>query len=350
MPFQRPTLTELIERARDDINGRLPGADSRVRRSVLDVLSRVQAGGLAGAYGFLDWISRQAIIDTADDEVLERWAAIWGIARKAASAASGNVTVTGTNGVTVPAGAVLFRADGVEFAVAADVVIAGGTGTLSVDADQPGSGGLSDAGVQLTFASPIAGVNAVATVAAGGLAGGADEENDEALRGRLIGRIQKPVSGGKKSDYEVWALEVAGVTRAWVYPGWMGLGTVGVTFVMDDRVNIIPLAGDVDAVADYIDPLRPVTADVVVFAPTPHVVNFTIAAVPATPAVKAAIEEELRDLLRREGEPGGMILLSHIREAISIAAGEVDHTLTVPAGNVVAAAGHLPVFGAITWA
>src|SRR3546814_16959671 len=89
---------------------------------------------------------------------------------------------------------------------------------------EPGVVGLSDAGSHLTFSSPIAGVHAVAAVAVGGLAGGADEEADDALRARLIGRIQKPVSGGKKTDYEVWALEVAGVTRSWVYPGWPGIG------------------------------------------------------------------------------------------------------------------------------
>src|SRR3546814_10410898 len=70
---------------------------------------------------------------------------------------------------------------------------------------EPGVVGLSDAGSHLTFSSPIAGVNAVAAVAVGGLAGGADEEADDALRARLIGRIQKPVSGGKKTDYEGWA-------------------------------------------------------------------------------------------------------------------------------------------------
>src|SRR3546814_9357991 len=118
---------------------------------------------------------------------------------------------------------------------------------------------------------------------------------------------------------------------------------------MDDRVDIIPLPADVDAVADYLDALRPVTAEVVVFAPTAHAVDFTITATPATVAVKAAIEAELRDLLQREGEPGGTILLTHIREAISIAAGETDHVLVSPVANVVAAAGHLPVFGAITW-
>jgi uncharacterized phage protein gp47/JayE len=54
-------------------------------------------------------------------------------------------------------------------------------------------------------------------------------------------------------------------------------------------------------------------------------------------------------MLLRDAEPGGTILISHIREAISIAAGEVDHVLSAPAANVTHASGQLATFGAITW-
>ena len=64
----------------------------------------------------------------------------------------------------------------------------------------------------------------------------------------------------------------------------------------------------------------------------------------------AAIEAEIIDLLRREAVPGGTVLLSHLREAISIAAGEADHALTIPAANVTHATGELAVLGTITWA
>ncbi|MDX9862130.1 MAG: hypothetical protein RBS99_14555, partial [Rhodospirillales bacterium] len=62
-----------------------------------------------------------------------------------------------------------------------------------------------------------------------------------------------------------------------------------------------------------------------------------------------AIEAEIRDLLRREAEPGGTILLSHIREAISIAAGEYDHALAAPAADLAHDTGEIAVFGGITW-
>jgi uncharacterized phage protein gp47/JayE len=97
-----------------------------------------------------------------------------------------------------------------------------------------------------------------------------------------------------------------------------------------------------------------VTADVTVFAPTPVKLDFTISLTPDTTAARAAVQAELEDLLLREAEPedgdgSGTILVSHIREAISLAAGETDHALTAPAADVTLAAGEMSVMGTITW-
>ncbi len=95
---------------------------------------------------------------------------------------------------------------------------------------------------------------------------------------------------------------------------------------MDGREDIIPDAGDEAVVAAYIEARRPVCAEVTVEGPTDSPLNYTITPVPDTPEVRAAIAAELDDLHAREAEPGGTLLISHIREAISIAAGETDHT------------------------
>ncbi|PHJ53465.1 baseplate J protein, partial [Nostoc linckia z1] len=135
-----------------------------------------------------------------------------------------------------------------------------------------------------------------------------------------------------------------------VYPNNTGPGTVGVTFVTDDDPGgIIPDSDKVDEVQAYIDARRPVTADVTVFAPVAVALNFTIDLSPDTAVVRAAVEASLRDLIRREAQPGGTIYLSQIREAISIAAGETDHTLTSPNANVTRTAGQITTFGTITW-
>ena len=152
------------------------------------------------------------------------------------------------------------------------------------------------------------------------------------------------------ADYMKWAKEVPGVTRAWAYPLELGDSTVTVRFVRDDDVSIIPDAQEVAAVQAYIEARRPVTANVTVVAPIAVPLPFTIQVVPNTQAVKDAVTAELAAVLRREAEPGGTILISHLREAISIAAGEADHVLLVPAANVTHGTGQIATLGVVTWA
>ena len=199
------------------------------------------------------------------------------------------------------------------------------------------------------MSSAVPGVNAIAT-AATAISGGADVEGTEAWRARILAEIRKPPQGGCKDDYVAWALSVPGVTRAWVYPGEQGPGTVVVRFVRDDDVSgPIPDAGEVATVQAAIDALRPVTANVSVVAPVPVVQNYSIALTPNTAAVQAAVMAELQQLYRNEAEPGGTMLLSHEREAVSVATGETDHVITVPAANQAHAVGQMPTLGAITW-
>lgn len=355
MPFTRPTLEELIDRDAADIETRLPGTDARLRRSNLGVLARVMAGAAHGLYGYLSWLARMLFVDTSEVEILERQADIYGLARKAAAQATGALTFTGTDGGTVPAGTVVQRSDQTRFTVDATVVISGGSVVATVTAELAGVAGNTAAGSALTLVSGIANVTSTATVAAGGLTGGTDAESDDSLRARLLDRIQEPPHGGADFDYAKWALEIAGVTRVWVAPLELGLGTVTVRFVVDDDPGgIIPDSGKVADVQAYIDTVRPVTAAVTVVAPSAAALDLTIAGLDIADGavlstVQAAIEAELTDLLRRESEPGGTILLSHLREAISLAAGEHDHVLSVPAADVTHSAGELAVLGTLTW-
>jgi len=350
VPFAIPTLPELRDAIHDEIDARLPGADSRLRRSILDVLARIVAGGTWLQYAWLEWLGLQVFVDTAEAEFLARHAAIRGLARTPAAFAAGDVDLIGEDGTQVLEGTRLRRADGIEYATAALATIAGGTATVAVVASAPGASGDADAGTTLTMVEAFAGVEATATVAAAGLTGGRDEESDEDLRERVLTHIQQPPHGGAHFDYIRWAKEVAGVTRVWVEPSHFGLGSVGVFFVRDqDAGSILPDPGEVQSVRDHIDAVRPVTADVTVIAPTEEAVDFEIALTPDTAEVRAAVVQELIDVLFREGRPGGTILLSHIREAISAAAGETDHTLVAPVANVTVAAGALPTLGTMTW-
>lgn len=350
MPFMRPTLPQLIDRDAADIESRLPTVDARLRRSILGVLARMHAGSVHGLYGYLDYISKQVMIDTADETYLTRHAAIWGIARKAAAPAKGNAIFTGTTGVTVPAGTALQRSDGTEFTTDVDGTLAAGTVTVAVTATVGAAASNTAANTSLQLVSPIAGVTSSATVDSLGLTGGTDIETLDAWRARLLERVQRPPHAGTSDDYIAWALEVAGVTRAWCYPLEGGNGTVTVRFVRDNDASLIPDATEVTTVQNYIAAKKPIGATLTVAAPVAAPLNFSITLTPSTQAVKDAVTAELQDMLLRDAQPGGTILLSHINEAISIATGETDHVLTAPTADVTHTVGQLATMGTITWA
>lgn len=347
MSFSRPTLAELVQRTRNDTLSRL-STDEALRRADAEVYARVFSGVAHGLYGFIDWVSRQILPDTSDLDTLIRQASIWGVERKPAAAATGSVTFSVQPGAVILAGTLLQALDGQQYATTADAVVSLPNATAPVEAVEPGAAGNRAAGENMTLVSPVVGVQSVAV--AGEMSGGADLESEDDLRGRLIARIQQPPQGGCAYDYEAWALEVEGVTRAWVSPQELGLGTVTVRFVRDLDSTPIPDAGEVAAVQSYIDARRPVTAQVTVVAPAAVPINFQIQGLtPSNAAVQSAVQAELQDLLLREAVPGGTILLSHIRAAISAAAGETDYVLVAPAENVTNTTGSMSTMGTITW-
>lgn len=349
MPFSRPSLSEIFARIRAGILSRL--TNEQMRRSDAETLGRVVAGTSHELHGHLQFIQQQVIYDTAEAEFLDRWAGIWlPQGRLPAVAATGSVSFTGVNGSVIPSGTPLVRNDGAEFETSASGTISGGTALVPVVALEAGQAGNTLAATVLSLASPITGINSDAAVDGNALTGGADQEDDARLSARLRTRIQQPPHGGAAYDYVNWALEVPGVTRAWVYPNELGLGTVTLRFVRDDDTpSIIPDAGEVAAVQDYIDAVRPVTAALTVVAPDPVPLDFTIELFPNTPEVKAAVEAELTDLLRREAYPAGTILISRIREAISIAAGEENYVMATPSADVTHTINQIAVMGTITW-
>lgn len=347
MSFSRPSLSALVQRVRNDMLSRLT-TDDVLRRADAEVLARVMSGVTHGLYGFIEWVSRQILPDTSEAEFLDRQASIWGVPRKTASVATGTVSFVVQVGAVIPSGTLLQALDGVQYQTTAD---AGGTApafTAPVESVIAAAAGNRATGQSLSLVSPVLGVQSTAT--ASELSGGADVETDDALRARLLTRIQQPPQGGADYDYVAWALEVEGVTRAWCYPNALGLGTVIVRFVRDSDASLIPDAGEVATVQAHIDALRPVTAQLTVVAPVAAPLNFTITGlVPATSTVQAAVQAELADVLLREAYPGGTILLSHLRAAISAAAGETDYVLTSPASNVTNTVGNMSTMGTITW-
>jgi uncharacterized phage protein gp47/JayE len=353
MPYDRPTLPQLKTRITGDLETSF-GTGTLLKRALLKILGKVWAFAMHGCYGMVDWAWRQIIPDLAEALNMLRWAALWLVTPIPASYAQRQFTFTGTDGSEIDTDALIQRQDGVQYSVDAIAIVAAGTVTVLGTCKTPGTVGNVDPGTAVSLVSPIAGINSQGTVAATGTVDAVETESNASVLGRFLERLQNPPEGGNDDDYERWAKEVAGVTRAWCLPNWMGPGTVGLVFVREDDLDgPIPSAGEVTAVQDHIDPLKPNGAELFAFAPIADPTDFNIALSPNTADVQAAVEAELRDLYRRKSVPGGVegavIRLSWIRDAISSATGEDYNNLIAPVADITPANGHFPTVGAFTW-
>lgn len=368
MAFNRPTLIEINERVNSEIKGLL-GVTNILRRSFLAVIGRVMSGISHLWHGHLDDNSRQFLPTTMDEDNLIAYGGIWGIPRKEAVAGIYQITVTGTDGTSIPVNTIWKKSNNFEFFVQSAGVISGGTALITIVATESGKTSeegkdtLLGAGDSVSLLNPIAGIDSEATYSATSIEP-EDIEDIEDYRARVIERIQNPISGGTATDYVQWAKEVAGVTRAWVLPQNLGPGTVGVTFVEDTEDPITPSPAKVQEVQDYIDFRRPVTANVTVFAPNLFPIDMEIRIKPNTTVVQNAVIEELKDLILRDAALNGAyksgtetfdgkILLSRLNEVISLAVGEEDHIIdtinTAAPADVQPPTNNLAVLGTITW-
>lgn len=331
--FERPTLADLIQRIETDIQTRLTGSGAPLRRSVVSVIARAMAGGLYLAYGFISWISRQITPLTADGDKLDDHGATWGLDRKIATFAAGPLNVFGTSiGIVVPAGSIFVRADGLEFETLESGTLAASTlfgpaTTVQVRALTAGVGGNTGPGVELSAVSPIVGITGAAVPDGFEISGGADRESDDAFRERILDKIRRPPSGGSANDYRQWALSVAGVSDAIVFPLAYGPGSVLVTvgnWTAEPYTVSPAVLADVDSL---IQTLRPVTAAVTVANVVPVPIGLQIRITPNTPEIRANVEAEIRSLFARRARPGSTLSKTAISEAISKAAGEIDHSI-----------------------
>ncbi|EAY1967837.1 baseplate J/gp47 family protein, partial [Salmonella enterica] len=209
--------------------------------------------------------------------------------------------------------------------------------------------GNTDDGTALRLGTPITGIPS--TGYADTLIGGADKEELETWRARVMERYYWIPQGGADPDYVIWAKEIAGITRAWTFRHYKGTGTVGVMVATSNPVNPAPGDDLVKAVRDHILPLAPVAGGgLFVFAATEKSIPVTVALAKDTPEIRTAIIAELNALMLRDGAPSGKIYVSRISEAISLATGEVAHQLRVPTADVALGKTELPVLGNITWA
>lgn len=307
MPFQRPTLQQIVDRIETDMETRLTGTAALLRRGILRVLARVFAGASHILYGFIEFVSNQLFVATAEREYLERHGRMWGINRKAASFAVGTIRFTGTNGSSVPSGTRVQDEDGIELETTAGGIIAGGVLDLAGIAVEPGDSGNLAISTVVELIEPITGVDDLASCLTA-FGGGEDEESDDAYRARILARIQDPPMGGTATDYVIWAESVSGVDKAWCLPTTPGPGQVTVLFVGSALVATVKA---------YIETVMPVTTDLTVAQAIDTPIDFTIKIDPTDTDFQTAITTNIQQVFDDLAEPGEPILMSWIRDAIS---------------------------------
>ncbi len=308
--------------------------DLDLARSNTQAQAFVLGAGLHGAYRYMrDFLARQAVPNKSTGEFLDGWLATYRLPRKLASAASGGAGGTGVAASLLAAGTLLQTSGGVQYQVStAAAVNALGVITINIVALVQGAAGNLPAGTALALVSPVSGVDSAFTVDSVGLTTGTDTESDDEAIYRLEQRLGNEPMGGSPADYARWALQVAGITRAWGVRNPNGACTAGVVIMADNNAGGLASAAQALAVHDYIkDPLRGPPDELFVIVPTPAPVNIQLHLTPDTPAIRAVVVAELTNLFYRETYPGASLPHSHLVEAVSIASGEFTHQFIAPA-------------------
>ncbi|MEZ6994352.1 MULTISPECIES: baseplate J/gp47 family protein [unclassified Aeromonas] len=344
----RPTLREIIQRVRADVMAEL---DDPLRRSDAEVYARAYAGAVHGVNGHIEYLERNMLPDLCDEQWLLRHAGMKKCPRKEAQPAAGWLRISGvSDGITVSAGAVAVYqgSNPIQYVATESATSSGGVLRLPITCSETGYHTNLDDGEGLILSEPVAGLSSSGV--ADSVQGGTDLESIDDWRARVLDRWYFTPQGGSDTDYQVWAEEVPGVTRAWCYRHWMGAGTVGVFLVDDNSEALVPSAAIIDAARQHIEPKAPVAAaELYLLGINIKRVAHRIKVTPDTPEVRAAVTAAMREFYRREGGPEQTIAPSRLSEAISAANGEYKHQLLAPVAEFTTAKGEVVALGTTTW-
>lgn len=234
-------------------------------------------------------------------EYLDAHAAVRGMTRKEATAATGTLTITGQAGTLIPSGSVFSTAatnnvyPAVSYATTEQATIADdGTVEVPIACSETGTVGNTTAGTIIFNASGVTGITSVTN--ADPTTGGTDEETDQALIARIqeYDQMLSDSFVGNAADYRRWATTVPGTGSAKIIAPTDDSGVV--TIVLTDSTGAPASETLCTAVYDYImspgDPyarLAPINAAVDVIAPTTKDIAVKATVELATEAVLADV-------------------------------------------------------------
>lgn len=185
------------------------------------------------------------------------------------------------------------------------IILDADVGTVPLEANETGDDGNRSSGSSMTLTVTIVGLTAPGFVDFLGLVGGADLEDDDSYRDRIILERSSLEALFNSDQIEQQAKTISGVTRVFVQEITPAVGQVTIYFMRDDdESGSIPDSGEVTEVKDVILEIKPAhTADedVIVSAPTPVTADFTFTALsPDTSEMRDEITSNLTAFFKEQ--------------------------------------------------
>ena len=201
-------------------------------------------------------------LDATGDSLLAL-AATYGILPRPASSAAGDVIVgvIGGGTVAIPVSFVGTSAFGVQYSVNIGGIVAD-SDSVTVQAISAGAGTDLEEDEIITWDSAAIGaLNQTATVAQGGVTGGAPADDEEDVRRRLLRRLRAPSIGGNSAQVSEFAEGAsASVERAFVYQAARGPASYDVAIIRETGDRVLS-AAVVNTVANVVVGQMPGSAD-----------------------------------------------------------------------------------------
>lgn len=219
-------------------------------------------------------------------EFLDGHAKARGLKRRAATAANGELTITGSAKSVIPAGSIFSTAavndePSVDYETTEEYTIPdSGTVTVYVQCTQIGKVGNAKENTVVLVSSKLTGITSVTNHAA--ITGGTEEEDDESLKERVseYDKSQGDNYVGSPADYKRWAMSVPGVGDATVVRAEDNSGAV--TIILTDANGVAATEQLCTDVYNYImrpdddgERLANINASLVVVPPSTMAIGIT---------------------------------------------------------------------------
>lgn len=310
------------------------------------------AAQVSALYIQADWVVRQAFPQTAEGEYLDAHAQLRGLERKKPVSAQGTVRFTaGETAATarsIPKGTVCMTAGLVRFETTKEGVLSAGALTVDVPvrALEAGAAGNVSAGAVVSMAVAPMGIATCTNPQP--FAGGADGEEDEALRERVLDTFKRLPNGANAAFYEREALSFDQVSAVAVVSRPRGVGSVD---IVPATLTGVPGEALLEQLQDYFEERREIAVDLEVRAPETVTVNIQVKVEPE----EGRNTEEVLD--RVEGAIQGWftgkllgqdILRARLGNLIYSCDGVENYVITAPAADVSVEKDKLPILGTLT--